>query len=661
MSQPTTGGSSRATRTTAPGAIATTKSKDDKVQTTEITVKDVATATEYLIDGDLKSEDDDLSFEFLSAIAMQLSQQPKLSTKKASEAFKALAYLIRDLHEKRTVAVITDVIANAISLATKRVRAELEEATEMLSAAAVKSNNTVEELREECRNVASELKEAAEEVVASLGSVKGDDRQETREGGGGGRENSYAGSVKKKVPVPAVHAMAVARAELQKKRIRLIKATGMGGDGLGDLTEKQWVEKANMALTLLEGQEEDRPTGVNFVGVSKEKENMGVIFELNTKEAAGWLKDKKVMTAFLAKMGSMVDFKMQTYEVVVDYVPVSFDVDQPAEWKRVEQANGLSESAIKEVKWIKPTHLRSENQRTAIAIFRLTTREDANQIIENGLHVEGKKVWGRKQTQEPKRCLKCQCFGEHKAANCGSIHDVCDRCSRQHRTSSCEVNNKEHWECSNCKAAGNGNHKGHGAADRRCQIFLSRVDRMNKTRRDNNYKFFCTTDPATWETYEHRIYEGQRTTDVHGRDRAGPALRQGKGRLGGGKPGEGGGVTTQKTTVGGKGEMRTDTRPGGIKANANGNTQTEAPGFGNGYGVGGGSSGQYGDGARPSEGQRAYRQETQREPEFTQVTLNKMWKGKEREINYRAWSEDIDARMRELDRERDRLRSMSYD
>ena len=119
MSQPTTGGSSRATRTTAPGAIATTKSKDNKVQTTEITVKDVATATEYLIDGDLKSEDDDLSFEFLSAIAMQLSQQPKLSTKKASEAFKALAYLIRDLHEKRTVAVITDVIANAISLATK--------------------------------------------------------------------------------------------------------------------------------------------------------------------------------------------------------------------------------------------------------------------------------------------------------------------------------------------------------------------------------------------------------------------------------------------------------------------------------------------------------------------------------------------------------------
>ena len=522
------------------GAIAITKSKDEKVQTTETTVKDVATATEYLIDGDLKSEDDELSLEFLSIIAMQLLQQPKLMTKKVSEAFKALSYLILDLHRKRTVEVITDVIANAISLpvATKRVRDELEEATELLSAAAVTSNNTVEELREECCNVASELKDAAEEVVVSLGGVKGDERRDMREGGEGGRGDSYAGSVKKKAPIPAAHAMAVARAELQKKRIRLIKATGMGGDGLGDLTEKQWVEKANMALTLMEGQEENRPEGVNFVGVSKEKENMGVIFELNTIEVAVWMKDKRVMTAFLAKMGLMVDFKMQTYEVVVDYVPVSFDVDQLADWKRVEQASGLRDSAIKEVKWIKPTHLRSENQRTAIAIFRLTTHEDANQIIESGLYVEGKKVWGRKQTQEPKRCLKCQCFGEHKAAKCGSIHKVCRRCSRQHRTSLCEVNNKEHWECSNCKAAGNGNHKGHGAANRRCQIFLSRVDRMNKTWRDNSYKFFCTTDPATWETHEQRYYEGQHTTDVHGLDRAGAVQRQGKGtpkgRLGGG-------------------------------------------------------------------------------------------------------------------------------
>ena len=261
----------------------------------------------------------------------------------------------------------------------------------MLVTAAAASNNTVEELKEECWKVVSELKDAVEEVVTSLGSVE---EGMKAQGDVGGRcdepSESYANSMKRRVP--AMHAMVVAKAEFQKKRIRLVKASGMGGEGLGDLTEKQWVEKANIALMLMDGQEENRPEGVNFVGVSKEKDDRGVIFEMNNGVAAGWLKDKKVMAAFLEKMGSTVDFKVQTYKVVVNWVPVTFEADQPAAWKRVEQANGLRESAIKEAVWIKPIHLRLENQRTAIAIFRLASHEDANQVIEKGLYVEGKKV-----------------------------------------------------------------------------------------------------------------------------------------------------------------------------------------------------------------------------------------------------------------------------
>lgn len=134
--------------------------------------------------------------------------------------------------------------------------------------------------------------------------------------------------------------------------------------------------------------------------------------------------------------------------------------------------------------------------------FRLATRKDANHIIENGLYVEGKKVWGRKQVQELKHCLKCQCFGEHRAAKCASIHDVCGWCGRQHRTRLCDENTREKWECSNCKATGNNTYKGQGTADRRCLIFLKRVNRMNNTRQENRYRDFCTTNPATWEINE---------------------------------------------------------------------------------------------------------------------------------------------------------------
>ena len=51
-------------------------------------------------------------------------------------------------------------------------------------------------------------------------------------------------------------------------------------------------------------------------------------------------------------------------------------------------------TVIRGVHWIKPKHLHLLEQRTAIAIFKLATHEDANQIIKRGVFVEGKKVWG---------------------------------------------------------------------------------------------------------------------------------------------------------------------------------------------------------------------------------------------------------------------------
>ena len=170
----------------------------------------------------------------------------------------------------------------------------------------------------------------------------------------------YADRAKK--PIPAVHATMVVKAKLQKRKIRLIKAAELEGEGLEDLREKQWVEKANMALELMVAQEEEKPNGTCFVGVSKEREKKGVIFKMNSGEVAGWIRDRKVMAAFLAKMGSTVDFKAHTYEVVMDWVPILFGAEEPAAWKRVEQSNGLRESAIQEAAWIKPTHLHATSQ-----------------------------------------------------------------------------------------------------------------------------------------------------------------------------------------------------------------------------------------------------------------------------------------------------------
>ena len=208
-------------------------------------------------------------------------------------------------------------------------------------------------------------------------------------------------------------------------------------------------------------------------------------------------------------------------------------------------------------------------------------------MLENGLYVEGKKVWGRKQVQELRRCLKCQRFGEHKAAQCNLAEDVCGRCSKQHRTSECTEKDREKMDCSNCKAVANGKQKGHGAADRRCPVFLARVERLNMTRKDNNYKYFCTIDPATWETNPGYCSEDQLAGMQRGGEGDDSRWQEGeRGSSGGGLRGEGGGGVQRGMDRGWEG-VQTGTRAGGNRTH--GSLQTEPTNNGNGQGQASGS------------------------------------------------------------------------
>ena len=268
------------------------------------------------------------------------------------------------------------------------------------------------------------------------------------------------------------HVLAIAKAATQQRKIRLIKATGMVGEGLSNLSKKQLVEKASLVLAMMVEGTGNKPVEVRFIGANKERGQGGVTYELNSMEATDWIKERTIMSNFLENMGSTTDYKEQTYKVVMDWVPIMLNIEQAKGWRAIEQASGLKELVIKDITWIKPMHLQVAGQKTMIAVFRMASREDTNQVIEGGLYMEGKKVWGRKQMQEPRRCLKCQCFGKHKAAKCRSIHEVCGRCSMHHWTSLCSENERDSLACSNCKAANNNRHMGHGAVDRRCPIFL---------------------------------------------------------------------------------------------------------------------------------------------------------------------------------------------
>ena len=74
-----------------------------------------------------------------------------------------------------------------------------------------------------------------------------------------------------KAVVPPMNATAIAKGEIQKRKLRLMQATRIEVNGSNESTEKELVMKANMALDIMGLQGEGKPDGTRFVGASKEQ------------------------------------------------------------------------------------------------------------------------------------------------------------------------------------------------------------------------------------------------------------------------------------------------------------------------------------------------------------------------------------------------------
>ena len=74
MPSPAVGSGLHNTRAATQMALNKTKAEDDHKKQAGLEVKDPATALEFLMEGDFTSEEDDMTFDLLSIISMQLSQ-----------------------------------------------------------------------------------------------------------------------------------------------------------------------------------------------------------------------------------------------------------------------------------------------------------------------------------------------------------------------------------------------------------------------------------------------------------------------------------------------------------------------------------------------------------------------------------------------------------
>ena len=147
-----------------------------------------------------------------------------------------------------------------------------------------------------------------------------------------------------------------------------------------DLTEKDLVTKANMALELMNNTPTIKPKIVSFI-TTKKLQNGNILFQLNSTQATVWLRNPNVQKEFLLTYSSNANICNKLHHVIAEFIPISFDVGTDHSHTILEVNNSRTTGSITWTKYVKPPHLHSSNQRNTHIIIGLSNKEDANKII----------------------------------------------------------------------------------------------------------------------------------------------------------------------------------------------------------------------------------------------------------------------------------------
>ena len=374
-------------------------------------------------------------------------------------------------------------------------------------------------LKSEVEEVLRQAKEAAERMAEVSHSTQSAAPPPSSPMPGGGERLSYAEVIlRNRLPIKQVSTLA--RQEVQARQV-LIDVKANAGGLEEDSSEKVLVTKANVTLEMMSREGTVPPDGSRFVSVRKLRHG-GLLYEMNSGDAAKWLLRDANMRAFKAKFGPEIEFRARQYTVVFQGVPVGY---QPCErsHRELEKENGWKERDLLVTHWIKPVDKRKPNQQTAYLLAKFSNPERANAVILNGLTVWGRKINAWRNLKEARRCNKCHQFG-HLAANCTNPQR-CGTCGAEdHATTECTEPEGIAWYCVNCKEYG------HASWERACPAFIEASRKLQQASTLEQFRFFpIANDPTTWELlpgYEEAREDRPqmtRTESAAARPRAPPA------------------------------------------------------------------------------------------------------------------------------------------
>ena len=260
--------------------------------------------------------------------------------------------------------------------------------------------------------------------------------------------------------------------------------------------EKSLTELMAKANEVLDGMTDaDKPTSVKVEAAFKSQKN-AILLTLNSKEAARWVKEIGNEETFANAFSKGAHIREREYSLIAPRVPLTFEPENQAHLREIEEANSLPTRIIRKARWIKPASRRRVGQTNAYAILVIASVDIANKVIKDGLGICGSLIRPTKQKQEPIQCMKCRRWG-HFADKCLGSEDICGTCGGKHRTNVCSNSGKRH--CVSCDA------DSHASWDRSCPEFIRRCEAMDQKNPVNSMPFFPAEQDWTLASRPNRI------------------------------------------------------------------------------------------------------------------------------------------------------------
>ncbi|KAK0214581.1 hypothetical protein IW262DRAFT_1466358 [Armillaria fumosa] len=148
------------------------------------------------------------------------------------------------------------------------------------------------------------------------------------------------------------HSDIIAKARLANRRIIVKPVTEDVTAAMARRSEKELVQEVNDALSTAMTTAGDMlhlvPDGISVVG-ARRLANGGIIYTLNSDEAATWLREPVALENMVQAVGEGNSLSLQLNNVIVPFAPTTIDTENRDTWRNIETSSELAIGTIRNV------------------------------------------------------------------------------------------------------------------------------------------------------------------------------------------------------------------------------------------------------------------------------------------------------------------------